>query len=279
LSALEALFTAAKRWEELGETYERHLDLCDRDEERLDILARLGDIKREHLADPSGAIEIYRRALSIRSTHDASRLALGKLLESPDNATRREAALILKPIYEGEGDNERLLTTLLIEVETSDDPIDKLNGLEAAMKVAEGPLGDRQRAFGLGERAVRSAVGHADLVPWFEHMERLAAATSRQAEYVKLLCDVVPEIFDGDVQLIVTPKIADLARHKLADRELAREYYKKALELRAEGKQALTALESLYEESGDARNLLEILERRTEVAEHDEERKALLFRK
>ena len=54
-------------------------------------------------------------------------------------------------------------------------------------------------------------------------------------------------------------KIADLARHQLADRDLARQYYKKALELRAEDKQALAALESLYEESGDARNLLEII--------------------
>ncbi len=35
----------------------------------------------------------------------------------------------------------------------------------------------------------------------------------------------------------------------------------------------------MYEEGGDARNLLEILERRTEVAENDEERKSLLFRR
>jgi golgin subfamily B member 1 len=279
LTALEALFATARRWEELSETYERHLELCDTDDERLEILAKLGDIKREHLADETGAIEVYRRALGIRTTHDASRAALGKLLESPENATRREAALILKPIFDAEGNHEQLLKTQLIEVDTTDDPIEKLNGLEAAMKVAEGPLGDPQRAFGLAERAVRSAVGHVDLVPWFNHLERLASATSRQAEYVKLLAEVVPEIFDGDVQLIVTLKIADLARHKLADRELARTYYKKALELRAEDKQALTALESLYEESGDARNLLEILERRTEVAENDEERKSLLFRR
>ncbi|HVY26926.1 MAG TPA: tetratricopeptide repeat protein [Polyangiaceae bacterium] len=279
LSALEALFASAQRWEELSDTYERHLDLCDTDDERLEILAKLGDIKREHLADATGAIEVYRRALGLRSTHSASRDALSKLLESSDNATKREAALILKPIFEAENDNEKLLTTLLIEVETSDDPLDKLNGLEAAMKVAEGPLNDAQRAFALAERAVRSAVGHSDMVPWFTHLERLATATLRQAEYVKLLCDVVPEIFDGDVQLIVTLKIADLARHKLADRELARTYYKKALELRQEDKQALAALESLYEEAGDARNLLEILERRTEVAENDDERKALLFRR
>jgi tetratricopeptide (TPR) repeat protein len=279
LSALEALFEAARRWDELAETLERHLDLCDTDDERLAILAKLGDIKREHLSDEPGALEVYRRALSLRTTHDASRAALGKLLESPEKVTRREAALILKPIFESEGNHERLLTTLLIEIDTSDDPLERLHGLEAAMKVAESKLGDSQRAFGLAERAVRSAVGHADPVPWFEHLERLATATSRQAEYVKLLSEVVSEIFDGDVQLIVTLKIADLARHVLADRDLARTYYKKALELRAEDKRALSALESLYEENGDARSLLEILERRTEIADSDTERKSLLFRR
>ena len=129
LSALEALFASARRWEELSDTFERHLDLCDTDDERLEILAKLGDIKREHLADDSGAIEVYRRALSIRTTHDASRAALAKLLESTEKVTRREAALILKPIFEAEGDNERLLTTQLIEVDTTDDPMEKLNGL------------------------------------------------------------------------------------------------------------------------------------------------------
>ena len=122
---------------------------------------------------------------------------------------------------------------------------------------------------------MRTAVGHTDLEPGFKHLERLASATNKQAEYVKLLCEVVPEIFDGEVQLAVTLKIADLARHQLADRELAREYYKKALEQRADDKKALGALESLYEETGDAQNLLEILERRVEVAEGDEERKQL----
>ncbi len=121
--ARSACSALAKRWEELSETYERHLDLCDSDDERLEILAKLGDIKREQLADAAGAIEVYRRAP--RPAHDARRRAgraLGKLLESSDNATRREAALILKPIFESEGDHERLLTTLLIEVDTTRRP-------------------------------------------------------------------------------------------------------------------------------------------------------------
>jgi len=279
LSALEALFGNASHWDELSETLERHLDVAESDSERLSLFAKLGDLKREHLSDVSGSIAVYRRALALDTRHAPSRLALERLLESDEPAPRREAAQILHPIYESESDYEHLLRVLEIEVLTSDDPLEKLAGLESAMRTAEKSLSDSKRAFGYAERAVRAAVGHSQLEPWFEHLERLAAATGKQAEYVKLLCEVVPEIFDGEVQLTVTLKIADLARHQLADRELAREYYKKALEQRADDKKALGALESLYEEAGDAQNLLEILERRAEVAETDAERKQLLFRR
>jgi len=279
LSALEALFGNASHWDELSATLERHLDVAESDTERLELFAKLGDLKREHLSDVSGALEVYRRALALDTRHAPSRVALERLLEAEEPGPRREAALILHPIYESESDYEHLLRVLEIEVLTSDDPLEKIAGLEAAMRTAETSLGDSKRAFGYAERAVRASVGHSQLEPWFVHLERLAAATGKQAEYVKLLCDVVPEIFDGDVQLSVTLKIADLARHQLADRELARQYYKKALEQKADDKKALGALESLYEETGDAQNLLEILERRAEVAESDEERKQLLFRR
>jgi len=279
LSALESLFGNASHWDELAETLERHLDVAESDSERLELFAKLGDLKREHLSDVSGAIAVYRRALALDTRHAPSRQALERLLDAEDPAPRREAAQILHPIYVAESDYERLLRVLEIEVLTSEDPLERISGLEAAMRTAETSLSDPKRAFGYAERAVRASVGHSQLEPWFVHLERLAAATGKQAEYVKLLCEVVPEIFDGDVQLAVTLKIADLARHQLADRELAREYYKKALEQRVDDKKALGALESLYEETGDAQNLLEILERRAEVAESDDERKQLLFRR
>ncbi|MEP7050833.1 MAG: tetratricopeptide repeat protein [Pseudomonadota bacterium] len=279
LSALEALFRSASRWEELSDTLERHLDIAETDGERLELLAKLGDLKREHLSDVPGSLEVYRRALGIDSKHPPSREALERMLGAEEAPSRREAALLLHPIYEAESDYEHLLRVLEIEVATSDDALEKISGLEAAMRVAESSLGDAKRGFGYAERAVRTAVGHSDLEPWFANLERLATATGKQAEYVKILCDIVPDIFDGEVQLAVTLKIADLARHQLADRELAREYYKKALEQRADDKKALGALESLYEETGDAQNLLDILERRVEVADGDEERKQLLFRR
>jgi golgin subfamily B member 1 len=279
LEALEALFKEAERWDDLAETYQRHLEIAESDAVRLDLLAKLGDLERVQRSDVPAAIQVYRRALAIDTQHPPSRAALETLLAAPDAGIRRETAHILRPLYEAAGDHEKLVRVLDIEVDASEDPVEKLAGLGAALEVTAGPLGDPQRAFDYAERSVRTAVGHADLTHWFGKLERLAGETGRQADQVRILCDVVANIFDGEVQLAVTLKIADLAREKLGDRELAREYYTKALETRADEPHALAALESLYEETGDATRLLDVLERRAEVAQTDEERKRLLYRR
>ncbi len=279
LSALEELYASAERWEELGDVFQKHLDIAPNDGERLRLYVAMGQVKRKHLADWEGALGAYRLALELDRSHAPSREALEEMLDSSDPITRRESAAVLRPIYEAESDAPRLLRVLEIEIETADDPDTKLRGLERAMSVAEDSLEDRAKAYSYAERAVREAAGHTAIMPYLEHLERLAAATQRRAEQVKLMCEVVPQIFDGVVQIDVTLRIADLARHQLADRELAREYYQKALELRVDDPKALAALESLYEEAGDAKNLLEVLERRADTAETDADRKQLLFRR
>ncbi|MEB2314045.1 MAG: tetratricopeptide repeat protein [Sorangiineae bacterium] len=279
LGAIEALYARAERWSDLGDSYQQHLDIVEDDAARLELLAHLGDVQRAHLGDLPGALETYRRALTIDTGHGPSRDAVDALLASEDLPSRREAAQILRPIYEAESAHEPLLKVLEIDIQASDDSLTRLELLETALRVAEGPLGDAGRAFGYAERAMREAVGHAELEPWLEHLERLAAATGRHAELVKLLAEVAPNIFDGEVQLAVMLKIADVARRKLADPQLAREYYQKALELRSDDATALLALEALYEEAGDAQHLLEILERRADLSEDDGEKRQLLFRR
>src|SRR5439155_5528684 len=73
-------------------------------------------------------------------------------------------------------------------------------------------------------------------------------------------------------------RIGELSRTKLGDKNLARTHYQKALDIRADDKRALTALESLYEETGDGPALLDILKRRVDAADTDAEKKELLFR-
>lgn len=279
LRALEALLASAERWEDLSDAYDRHLQIVEVGADRLELLVELGDLRRDHLNDVAGALEAYREALTLDTSHGRSRAALEKLLEGDDLLTRREVAAVLHPIYDTDGDHLRLLHVIEIEVDTTDDPDLRLGGLAKAMTVAEDSLGDRHRAFGYAQRALRAALGNVDLAPWLAHVDRLATATGEHAAQVQLLRDVVPEIFDGEVQVEVTLTIADLARQRLEDLELAREYYAKALELRADDPRALIALEGLFEAAGNATELLAVLERRVEVAESDTERKALMFRR
>ena len=276
LEALEALYEKAERWIDLAETFEIHLSLADEPAERLALLVRLGDVRRAHQNDLGGALDAYRQALTVEPSHQPSRDALERLLG--EEAARREAAQVLHPLYEADGDNERLLRVVEIEAETSLMPEERLSLLRQAVRVAEGPLEAPARAFEFGVRGLREAAGGEEVQEWLEIVERLASATRRFGELVALLRDVAPDILDGDIQLDVTLRIADLARTELADREMARDYYIRAMDIRADDRRALVALESLYEEAGDANALLDIIRRRVDAAEADDERKQLLFR-
>jgi tetratricopeptide (TPR) repeat protein len=276
LAALAALYEVADRWQDLADTLEADLALAAGNDDCLALLARLGDVRLKKLGETSAAIESYRQALVIDPSHAKCRAALEGLLA--DEGARREAAGILRPLYEADGENDKLLRVLDIEAEFADSVSDKLAIFAQAAVVAENSLGDTTRAFAHALRGLREAASEPEFPQWLERSERLAAVTSKYAELVELLRAIVGDILDGDLQLEVMLKIAELARVRLSDLELAKTFYVKALDARGDDRRALTALESLYEEAKDAPALLDILRRRAEAAEGGAERKQLLFK-
>ncbi|HEX8790523.1 MAG TPA: tetratricopeptide repeat protein [Polyangiaceae bacterium] len=276
LAALATLYELADRWQDLAETLETDLGLAEAPADKLTILARVGEVRHRRLNDVPGAIEAYRQALAIDPGHAACRTALEAFLEDP--TARREAGSILRPLYEADGLHQKLLRVLDIEADNADSISDKLNTIAQAAQVAEGPLGDAALAFSYAARGLRESAAEPELPRWIERVERLAVATGKHAELVELLRAASGEILDGDLQLEVTLRIADVARSRLGDLALAREYYVKALDLRSDDARALVALESLYEETGDHAALLDIVKRRADAASNDHERKQLLFK-
>jgi tetratricopeptide (TPR) repeat protein len=276
LAALEALYEKAERWSDLADTLEVDLSLAEETEARLGLYARLGDVRRLHQGDLSGALEAYRQALQLDPASERCRKALEAMLDLAD--ARRDAAETLRPLYEADGDAERLLRVLEIQVETTDDPAERLATLQDALRTAEGPLGDAGRAFGYALRGLSLAAGEPEVQTWIDTVERLAEATSRWKETCALYQSIVEQILDGDVQQNVRLRVGELARQKLADGALAITEYKKALDARADDRRAMIALEELYAAGDDADNLLAILKLRVDNAEDDAEKKALLFR-
>lgn len=276
LAALEGLYEKAERWTDLAETLEQDLNLADDMASRLDLFARLGDVRRLYQNDLSGALDAYRQALLLDPANERGRTALEAMLDLPE--ARREAAETLHPLYEADGDAERLLRVLEIEVETADDPSSRLATLEMALRTAEGPLGDPARAFGYALRGLREAAGEPEVASWIDTVERLAAATGRFPELLEIYSQIVNDILDGDVQQDVRLRMGELARQKLKNRELAVEHYQRALESRSDDRRAMIALEELYAEAGESQNLLDILKVRVDNAADDDEKKKLLFR-
>jgi tetratricopeptide (TPR) repeat protein len=275
-SSLAMLYETADRWGELADTLEADLSLTELPADKLAVLARLGDVRHRKLADVPGAIEAYSQALTIEPSHPGCRAALEAMLGDP--MARREAAAILRPLYEGDGQNEKLLRVLEIGVECAESVADRLAMLAQAARVSEGPLSDPGRAFSYVARGLREAVADPDLPRWIEHAEGLAAASGKYVELVGLLRSAVDDMVDGDLQLEVVLRIADVSRSRLGETSLAKEYYSRALDLRGDDARALSALESLYEETQDYPALLEIVRRRADGATTEDERKALLFK-
>jgi tetratricopeptide (TPR) repeat protein len=276
LAALEALYEKAERWTDLEETLEVDLSLAEETTDRLGLFARLGDVRRLHQENLAGALDAYRQALALDPTSTRCRTALEAMLDV--EGARRDAAETLRPLYEADGDAERLLRVLEIQVETTDDATERLETLQTALRTAEGPLGDSARAFRYALRGLQLAAGEAEVSSWIDTVERLGETTSRWQEVFDLYQAIVDQILDGDVQQGLRLRMGELARHKLDDRALAVAEYMKALEARGGDRRALVALEELYGEAKDSPHLLEILKLRVENAEGDDEKKQLLFR-
>jgi golgin subfamily B member 1 len=276
LASLAALYEVADRWPDLADTLEADLALTESPDDKLAILARLGEVQQKRLGDVGAAIAAYRQALTLDPSHAGCRAALEAMLG--DENSRREAAAILRPLYEADGLHTKLLKVLEIEAEYADSPHEKLAIVAQAAQVAERALGDPELALSYAARGLRESAAEPELPQWIERAERLASATGKYDELTKLLRSIVQEILDGDLQLEVTLRIADIARSRLGDPALAKQYYSQALDLRSDDRRALAALESLYQQTDNYPALLDILKRRADVAESEAERKELLFK-
>ncbi len=279
LGALVMLYEKAEQWPDLAETLEAELALATSDADRIALLTRLGDVRRKRLSEVTESIESYRQALTLDPANVPARSALEELLEQDTYAdARREAAEILRPLYEASSQEAKLLGVLDIQIENETTLEIRLDLYVRAVQVAEGPLGDAAKAFGYAAKALRESAGDPAIAAWVERAERLTERTGSYADLVQLYRDVVPDVLDEDEQVALTLRIAEMARTKLADAALAKQYFKRALEARPDDARALVALEQLHEEAAEHEPLLEVLKRRAEVAPDDESKRVILYK-
>lgn len=115
LRLLGKLLGSAERWDELCDVLAREVAVVDRKPglvaEAAELRYRLGRIRHQRLSDAAGALLLYREVLEKVPKHPAALAALEELARGSGPAAL-EAALILEPLYAGQGEHGKVVETL-----------------------------------------------------------------------------------------------------------------------------------------------------------------------
>lgn len=266
LAELARLYGAAERHGDLMDIRERQAQLAHGDE-ALALHVDIAKLLAGPLSRPTEALDRWAFVLQAEPQHTEALAAVEAALGDLD--LRVTAADILRPVYAGTGQDERLAQLSLRQSEWTEDRSTKLRALLEVVRLREHHLGDKAGAFEAQVQALRYAPGEPDMPQVVADTERLAGELGREADLIDVYRAVAPDVYNAEIQRRLYLDIADLSRAVRRDLELAREYYEKVLESTPEDRRALAALESIYRETNDDLHLTEILLRQAEAAGAD----------
>ncbi|HEX9104218.1 MAG TPA: tetratricopeptide repeat protein, partial [Polyangia bacterium] len=270
LDALARLYEAGNRPADLLEILELRLALADKSGEsaaatrlRLQIAGLL-----DKFARAEEALEHYREVLDGEPRNAAARAGVEKYLEDPE--LRLRAAEVLEPHYKTGSELDKQIQLAELWAQHAPDPRERIVRLTQIAQLKE-RAGDADAAFEALARAARIGVGEPELPALLDGIERLAPAAARP-KLVALYRELGPDILDAAVQERVYLAVA-AESHKLGDRQTAREYYRRVIDMSPDHPRALDALEAIYVEGREWDPLYEVYVRRAELAADDDDRR------
>lgn len=272
LRALENLHVVRDDHAALAEVLRRQLDLTEDSNEQVGLLHRLGTLYEEQLGDTRQAIDFFQRALDKDKLHRPTIAALEHHLDPPGEHTV-EVSRLLAPFYETTEDWSALARALEIQLQAEEDDTESLSLMKRLSALYGRKMGDADRAFGNAKRVF--SVSPEDE----ENRAELCSLADALQDYEALL-DLFIEGFDDrepDLQLSLAREIAGLFDTNLHDAEKARSWYERVLSLDEQDTEAFHALHRLLQESEAWSDLRDLLDRRIELEEDAEARKALLL--
>ncbi|HEX3761679.1 MAG TPA: tetratricopeptide repeat protein [Kofleriaceae bacterium] len=268
LTALERVLARASRWRELAAVLRREADVAGDDGQTAEYLWRVGDLEEATLGDPAAAIAAYREVLQLVPTHSAARTALERMLAgAPDHKTA--IVEILEPLFEHDGDAERLARVLEARLDVTDDAIDRSSVLARLVEIAEHRLGDRRRALDAALRWLANDPGSDQAL---SETDRLADALGRWPEVAERLAEIVgaaggpgaPDL-DPDTRVVLLSFLGRIRHRQLRQLDPAADAYRAALAVQPDALGALDELIAILREKGDALGLAEALRDRARI--------------
>ncbi len=205
---LERLYRHLERWFELVEMLQRHIELSDREDEQVDLLAELGQVQYDEVGDPHAAIEAFEQAVELDPVNPGLWSELAALHEATNNWERAVEAY------------DRLVEQLDDE-ETRADIYFRLGEL------LEGQLHDHASAEDAYLSALRLDPGRREVL---SAVRELLAMQQQWEKLVRVLQDVEEHERDLDQKAVVLAEIGEIYEENMGDEVSALGYYEASLE-------------------------------------------------
>ncbi|HEX2688314.1 MAG TPA: tetratricopeptide repeat protein, partial [Kofleriaceae bacterium] len=279
LRALDRLYVARGAWRDLGDNISRQLTLVGLSDsgphDQVALLVRLAQLRETHLGETAAAVETYRQVLDFEDQNRDAVAALERLIASSSGEHELPIAHILEPIYSARGEWSKQIGVYEIMARHSFDPARKIELLHKISELHEIGGDDADAAFGTFARAMRedprNEVTHRQL-------DRLARGLDKWPEAAALYDQVASEAQEEDLKVALLFYRAQIQEHELRDDKAAVETYERILEVAPQTIEAVTAIQTIHERTGDWPKLVDALKRKSEIISEVDQRKALLYR-
>ncbi len=257
-ATLAPIYEASEAWRELVHVLSLELGYAETDDERVGLRVKIARISRDRLGDPEAAFGHLKVAVG---------LSFG------DGALRQEFEALAGQI-DAHGDVIGLYEAALGGEVAAADPELRREVLDRLAILQEQEMGDAGAAIEAHRRKLEIDPEDAEAL---SSLERLYEQEQQWAELVQI-CLRQADMASGQEQVAVLRKVGALYRGPLVDPVSAVDTYKRILEGVPGDAGALDALEDLYTDQGDWRELIAVLHEKILVDEDVEVRRGLYFR-
>ncbi|MBW1830772.1 MAG: tetratricopeptide repeat protein, partial [Deltaproteobacteria bacterium] len=275
LGHLDGLFETTAQWRDLLQVLERQSELVTEDDARTELRFRIGGLWRQHLEDPTQAIEIYRDILAEAPGHRKTLDALTAM--TSDAVEPLAAAEALEQVYLGAGEYRKLTDVREVQIRFTEDSAERVEMLQQLAEIYEIQLEDPPSAFSAFVRALpldaRNELTLSSLERLAEQTGSWHEAASRYDAEVQRMREESPE----DI-VHLAKRSAVINEVQLDDVDAAISRYQFVVDVDSTDVGAIEALDRLYEQTERWDDLAATLQMEAAIATTPEDVLNLQFR-
>lgn len=249
---LEMFYAQSDKWDEFIRVLESNEARAETDQERIAMLMKVAELWMTQKGKPDRAIKAYERVLTI----------------VPDSL---DAAERLVPLYEATDNAKGLTDALEVRLRHTEDPVQQYELLRRLAELYLGRANDKQRAFQCLAVAFQLFPEEEQACIDFEHA---ASVTGNWQGVVEAYSEALANVSAPNPLRL---RIGRILLEALQQPNEALEQFEAVLAEEPSNEVALAALESIYRANGRSAELLEIYQRRVQLAEDPEQQRRLLF--